>query len=259
MEINIFCGCVKRLEKERIRVWLLNLKQIIKQSLQAIVQDKIFNGEGVTLSYTLQSDDITQGEKVESTPYVSRKGEFIAVNDMCVHQETQTSLAVEEVNDGLKFSLICNGLNISEWGVNLPFNFMGKLNGGGWEKQYLFNSPYASSDNKYIYCYLSNPEGHNILVLAEGDLDGWKMDYSPYAAGHFFYNLKLLAQFDKTYKPLTGRKTLSFYVFEVADFDCALKKVAEVLQLPLIKYEIGGGRKTAWSYLYQAAITILAR
>ncbi len=205
-------------------------------------QDKIFNGEGITLSYTLETDDITQGEKVKSTPYVSRKGEFVALDGALVHRETQTSLAVEEVDGGLKFSLDCKTTGISEWGVNLPFNFMGKLNGGGWEKQYLFNSPYASSDNQYIYCYLSNPQGNNILVLADGDLDGWKMDYSPYVGGHFFYNLKILAQFDKVYKPLAGRKTLSFYVFEVLDFDFALKKVAQILQRPVIAYEMSGGK-----------------
>ena len=125
--------------------------------------DKIFNGEGITLSYTLETDDITQGEKVKSTPYVSRKGEFVAVDDIFLHPETQTSLVVEEVDDGLKFSLNCKATDISEWGVNLPFNFMGKLNGGGWEKQYLFNSPSSSQIGGIVIIPL-------ILILGKVDI-----------------------------------------------------------------------------------------
>lgn len=205
-------------------------------------KDKILNPGKISLSYTLQSDDITLGEKVKSTPYVSRTGTFIEADGVLMHKETETTMSVEEYAEGLKFSLHCDANDISEWGVNLPFNFMGKLNGGGWKNQYLFNSPYASSDNKYIYCYLSNPQNHNILVLADGELDGWKMDYSPYVGGHFFCNLKLLAQFDKVYKPLAGRKTLSFYVFAVEDFNCAVEKISNVLQVPVMKYEMSGGK-----------------
>lgn len=73
---------------------------------------------------------------------------------------------------------------------------MGKK-GGDWKNQYLFNSPYRSEDNRHIYIYLTAPCGKNRVVVFESGADGWKMDYSPYVGGHYFYNLKLLAAFPK--------------------------------------------------------------
>ena len=197
-----------------------------------------FLTDKITLSYTLKLDDITKGEHPFGTPYVSRKGEF---DKDGYNAETQSYITVKERADGASIFLTTERNDLSEFGLNLPFNFMGKKNGGGWRNQYLFNSPYSSFDNKYIYCYFSNPDGKNIMLVFASDANGWKMDYSPYLGGHYFYNFKALANFDKAYKTTGGRKKLVLELFDVTCFEQGLEKVAEVYGAPVLYYDRNGG------------------
>ncbi len=197
---------------------------------------EILNGE-ISLSYTLKSDDITHGEHPHGTPYVSRKGAFVGG----YNAETKSRLTVEEEDGSVKITLTTESEDLSEFGLNLPFNFMGKKNGGGWRRQYLFNSPYSSENNEYIYCYLSNPNGKNLMLVFGSKADGWKMDYSPYLGGHYFYNLKALANFDRAYKTGSDNKKLVLYLFEVPSFENGLEKVAEVYGVPILTYDKNGG------------------
>ena len=197
-----------------------------------------FNGGNVSLSYTLKTDDITKGEKPKSTPYASRMGEF---GENGYHRETDSRLTVSKEFGGVKYTLTTESGALSEFGLNFPFNFMGKKNGGGWQKQYLFNSPYSSLDNRHIYCYLTNPEDQNLMLVVESEADGWKMDYSTYVGGHFFVNLKILANFDKAYRTGSERKELTVYLFEVKNFEEGLEKVVAVKGLPLLTYDKNGG------------------
>lgn len=195
----------------------------------AVMVDKI------SVSYTLKSEDITKQQKVECTPYVSHK-EYFSENGKA--EKTKTLLSVTPIeHGGLQFFVQTQSDELSEFGVYLPFNFMSKLNGGEWKRQFLFNSPYASKDNRYIYCYFSNPCGRNIIVVIQTPADGWKMDYSPYVGGHFFDNFKILANFDRAYKTGSSRKELRFSVFEVATFEEGLLRVSQTLHLPVAFYE----------------------
>ena len=197
---------------------------------------KVLKGD-ISLSYTLKSDDITRGEHPPCTPYVSREGLF----SDGYNSETKSHLSIEEENGSIKMILTTESEDLSEFGLNLPFNFMGKKNGGGWRKQYLFNSPYSSRDNDYIYCYLSNPDNKNIMLVFSGKADGWKMDYSPYLGGHYFCNLKVLANFDKAFGTGSNNKKLTIYLFEVSSFSEGLEKVAEVYGVPVLTYDKSGG------------------
>jgi hypothetical protein len=162
-------------------------------------QDKIFWVQDFSVTYTLKSDDITKGEKPDCTPYSSREDSFDYVGDgRYVARNTESILSVSESDLGIKFLLSSKSLEISEFGINLPFNFMGKVNGGGWQNQFLFNSPYISHSRDIFYVYLTKPNGNNLLVTAKG-VAGWKMDYSPYVGGHYFLNLKIFANFDTCY------------------------------------------------------------
>ena len=200
--------------------------------------EKYFNGD-ISVSYTLLSDDVTHGSKPQGTPYVSRVG---ALDGNGYNAETDSRLTVEEKYGGYKLTLTTRSENLSEFGLNLPFNFMGKKNGGGWKNQYLFNSPYASYDNEHIYCYLARPDGKNAMLVFASPADGWKMDYSLYLGGHYFYNLKALANFDKAYKTGSGHKRLALYLFEVGSFAEGLQKVAEVKGVPALIYDKSGGK-----------------
>ena len=197
---------------------------------------EILKGE-ISLSYTLKSDDITHGAHPPRTPYVSRKGLFVDG----YNAETKSHLAVEEDDGNIKITLTTESDDLSEFGLNLPFNFMGKKNGGGWKRQYLFNSPYSSKNNEYIYCYLSNPQGKNLMLVFGSKADGWKMDYSPYLGGHYFYNLKALANFDRAYGTGSDNRKLVLYLFEVPSFEKGLERAAEVYGVPVLTYDKSGG------------------
>lgn len=198
-----------------------------------------FLTDDFSVSYTLETDDITHGKKPQGTPYVSRIGVF---DEKLFNRETESSLAIEKFYGGYRLTLKTVSNLLSEWGLNLPFNFMGKKNAGGWTNQYLFNSPYSSCDNEHIYCYLSNPKGKNLMLVFASPADGWKIDYSLYLGGHYFYNLKALANFDKAYKTGSKNKELVIFLLEVASFEEGLKKATEVKGVPALVYDKSGGR-----------------
>jgi len=195
----------------------------------------LLNGDKLSFSYTLKNEDIRDLPKPELTPYQSHKLYFNETED--------ASLTTNKIEDGLELSLKVNSDKFSEWGINLPFNFMSKKNGGGYQNQYLFNSPYRDEDDTNNYVYLSNPNGNNLLIVFKTEHTYWKMDYSPYCGGHFFINLKLLGQFDKLYDPNNqNNHELSFYIVEVKDFNEALAKVSKYLNKPVLSYDLSGGK-----------------
>jgi hypothetical protein len=201
--------------------------------------DDIILSDKISISYTLPSDDITTQKRVSCTPYVSRQ------DGIDFEKGTSADLGAEftvrELHGGLFFDAKCNS-EVSESGVNLPFNFMGKLGGGSFDKQFLFNSVYSSPDKSIIYAYLTKPNGNNLVVAILSRADGWKMDYSPYLWGHFFVNLKLLARYDRAYHSSNNEPKISFGIFPVSDFSSCLSVLSEVYDLPFIDYSVGGGK-----------------
>ncbi len=205
-------------------------------------QNKIFNGGSLSVCYTLLSDDITKGERVSATPYTDRCDELILEGELLRGRETKSTASVESINDGVKVTLNTEREDISELGFNLPFNFMGKKNGGGWENQFLFNSPYMSYDKGIFYAYLECPSGYNLIIAMKAPFDGWKMDYSPYSWAHYFVNLKLLANYDRQYGTGSRNRQLTFYMLPASTLNDGLKKLSYILHLPFITYSVGGGK-----------------
>ncbi len=197
-----------------------------------------------TFSYTYLTDDITKGERsADTTPYDSREGAFTHIVNFKQNavvfnsQDGQTTLTLENKNDIVHLHLSTLREDYSEFGLNMPFNFMGKFNGGGHTNQYLFNSPYISEDNEIKFCYLSNSNGRNLVVLFLDDADGWKVEYSKFLGGHYFDSLKCLASFDRAYKMGGTNKTLSLAMFIVKDFNECLERVSSILRVPMLSYE----------------------
>ena len=149
-------------------------------------QDNILHGEEISVCYTLKTDDITKAEKEWLSPYKGRKDPFSVVDGVAYAANTQTTMRVENVDDVALLHVESPSQGLSEFGLYLPFNFMGKKNGGGWQNQFLFNSPYISADKKILYAYLTKPNGAHLMVAVLGGVEGWKMDYSPYLGGHYF-------------------------------------------------------------------------
>ena len=85
-------------------------------------------------------------------------------------------MTIEAYEDGLIFEATSESDEWSEFGVNLPFNFMGNKNGGGWQNQFLFNLPYVSDERKIVYCYFKKPNAANLVVAVLSASDGWGKD-----------------------------------------------------------------------------------
>ena len=198
----------------------------------------IILSDEISLAYTLKSDNITVGKKPSCTPFQDRRDYFkcgLSEKEFC-------PIYNAEYKDGLIIDIYGND-NMSEFGLNLPFNFMGKKDLGGWKNQFLFNSPYRSPDKKFIYAYLTKPNGNNLVVAALSDSDGWKMDYSSYSWGHFFINLKFLANYDKAYG--TERRShlhLKVAIMPVTDFNSCLEVISELYGKPFMDYDVSGGK-----------------
>ena len=205
-------------------------------------ENKVINGDEIGVCYTLDSDDITKGKKPWGIPYIDRHDPFLTKNGVLYAKETDTRLEISPILDGIRLSISSKREDLSEFGINLPFNFMGKLNGGGWENQFLFNSPYTSTDKRIIYAYLTNPKGNNLTVAVLSDSDGWKMDYSTYLWSHYFINLKLYANYDKVFGTKRREKKLEIAILPVSDFSDCLNKLSKIYDVPFLDYRVGGGK-----------------
>lgn len=200
-------------------------------------------GDDISISYTLKSDDITKFPRnYDTTPYESRTGALTVAEQtengyLLSNPDLQTTLTVTRDKEQVWLELTTENEDFSEFGLNLPFNFMGKLQGGGYENQYLFNSPYRSADEQYKYCYLKNINGNDLMVLFTTPADGWKMDYSRYVGGHYFVNLKILANFDRVYGTGSTRKTVKIALYPSHSLSEAVEKATKILSVPALRYE----------------------
>lgn len=202
--------------------------------------DIIFNGGKISVCYTLTTDDITKGEKPWATPYVDRKGEFI-FDGAYINPETETVLQIEKYGKGLLITAERKGDSLSEWGLNFPFNFMGKLNGGGFQNQFLLNSPYITPERDFMSFYLTKPNGNHLLLAVKEGAVGWKMDYSPFQGGHFQINLKILGAFDRAYGQGEGAHRLQIVLLPVSDYFHALNELAALFERPFIYPVVSNG------------------
>lgn len=198
------------------------------------------NGDQIHVRYTFMEDDITRKEKLAQATYPDRRADF---DRNGYSPETDSQIQVLPFGNGLKILLNTHREDLSEFGLSLPFNFMGKKHGGGWKNQYLVNSVYTSKDNVYKYCYLSNPKGKNLILFPCGECDGWKADYSSEDTfGHFFINLVFFASFDRAFGTGSRNRRLKLYLFEVEDFHSAADIMARTLGTCILTYERSGGK-----------------
>ena len=89
----------------------------------------IFAGGEISVCYTLHTDNIKEGKRVSSTPYVDRTDDLVTKNGVRYGENTKSTVKIEPYEDGIVIEAAAEGEGISEYGINLPFNFMGKKNG----------------------------------------------------------------------------------------------------------------------------------
>lgn len=203
--------------------------------------DIIFNYGLPSVTYTLKTDDITKGEKPAFTPYASRTGEFKQKGNNWYNEETKTTLKTKTDGAGVKLYLTCKSSEVSEWGLNLPLNFMGKKYGGGWRNQFFMNAPYITNDREYKSFYFTKPNGNNLLIVILSKANGWKMDYSPFFGGLYLYNFKLLANFDRAFGDFERNTEMVVGIYPVKDYTQALELMSKRFNAPFMYSDFNAG------------------
>ncbi len=153
----------------------------------------IFNPERLSVTYTPLGQEIAKTRIYETSPYESQKEELPILEssgDMYAFSslDGKIILRVNPMKQGVRLDLSTARRGFGEFGLNLPFNFMGKKSGGGYARQFQFANPYRGKDETYKFIQLDNVDGNHLFLLFLSPADGWKIDYSPYVGGGFFSN-----------------------------------------------------------------------
>lgn len=202
------------------------------------------NGNFGTPCFTFKTDDIKSMPHEAFEPYSSRTGEYTAVyaeenTIFCTDAENGISTKYILEADSLRILSETENGNISEFGINLNLNFIGKKD-CDFKNQLLPTSPYTSADGEYMYFIFTRPNGRYVAAIAKTPCDGWKIKYSPFCCGHFILNLQFLASFDRVYGG-SERKNIEI-VLKCAD---TLKKAFEIISgeygMPVVTNVLNGG------------------
>ncbi len=196
-----------------------------------------------SVGFTLLADDITsQKNKPDFTPYVDRTsiGTVQSVDGcriICRDSENciTTSFALK---NGLIIEASTDNPQISQFGINLELNFLGKV-GTPFRNQLLPSSPYTSDDRQYTYCIMPRPDGRLLVCIATTPCDGWKIDYSPEVCGHYIQNFKFLVSFDRAYGG-SGRKRICLNVQSASSVEEAYEIIHSVCGVPICLGIVGG-------------------
>ena len=154
-----------------------------------------------SITYTLNGDDIFT-EKLFSA-YTDRTTTYdkVYINENIVKCKN-TELGIETLYTLCDKKLIIEARSddcrISQFGIDLNMNFLGKKN-GTYVGQLLPSSPYTSNDGEKMYCIMPIIECGFCIVIAKTPCKAWKIDYSDYSAGHFINSFKMLSALDDYY------------------------------------------------------------
>lgn len=204
--------------------------------------DIILSLKELSVCYTYITDDVTKFKKTSCTPFIDRCDPIIFENYQYKSRDLGATLTDYCYEEGIVLELESENDTLSQFGLNLPLNFMGKKDKGGWKNQFLLNSPYTSQRCDIIYLYLTKPNGANLCIALYPNASGWKMDYSPYSFGHYFVNLKILSSFDKIYRSRKNPNHLKLAIFPCDSFEECLSTLADFYSTPFIKAEVTGGK-----------------
>jgi len=194
-------------------------------------------------SFTLNTDDITgQAEKFDYKPYTERtsKGDVIEAkeNSVSCYDREYNINTVYTIDDGLIIDCYTENEEISQFGVNLELNFLGKK-GTPYTNQLMPTSPYTSEDNGYAYCIMTRPDGKYLVCMALSECDGWKIDYSTEYFGHYIEVFKFLASFDKVYGG-SGKKHIKVKIECAESLEQAYSIIHSNYNVPYFRCIAGG-------------------
>ncbi|MEK3659338.1 hypothetical protein NSQ29_07220 [Paenibacillus sp. FSL F4-0236] len=157
--------------------------------------------------------------------------------------EYNSTLKYEFMDEFFILSIEAADTNISQFGMNLDFNFLGKL-GTGYEDQVIPTSPYTSADGKASYYLMTRPNGRWVLVTSPQPLAGWRLEYSPNNFGHFILGLKMFESFDDVFVSDSGTKqkhTIALRIDFPDTYREAMSLASSALGSPVPYFPVAGG------------------
>ncbi len=195
------------------------------------------------VNYTLLSETIKdQPVKEKFCQYEPRYSKYNLVeknNLQVVCHDTDNGIRTTyELKQGLILRAETSNAAISEFGMTLDLNFMGKKE-GTWKNQILPTSPYTSEDGKYMYCMMAIPDGRFLVAAAKSECDGWKIKYSPFSWAHYIRKFYFLASFDKIYEG-SFRKSIEIELRITDSIEQAYGVIHEIYNVPYCRPLISG-------------------
>lgn len=196
------------------------------------------SGKFAHLVYTLKTQDIKTESKPEFVPYNDFDSRFTDYSDGVFSEpEFCSELKTMESENGIVLELTWNSEKLSACGIILPFNFLGKKN-GEWRRQFTFSSPYHTMDKRHYMFYLVRPDGNNLALIAETEIEGYRVNYSPFLSGHYIMGLQLLTRFDKAYNRSPRLENrIRLHLVPAESYAEALGRACEVWNIPSLRYE----------------------
>jgi hypothetical protein len=192
------------------------------------------------LAFTYLAEDIKKVPATSSMPYAQRTAGYDSVlmeenGDILLKNynfKTQTKICFKK--EYMSLNMRCESNEVSEWGLYLPFNMTNQPN-GEWRKQTVPATIYHTADQRKWFCYLTRPDGKNLLSVCENDIDGIKIDY----CGFKIDAVRFLHSFDRALGYPENKGTeLAVRVYGVSDFDEVASVVSSVWQMPMAYFDI---------------------
>ncbi len=255
------CGIIKKANKRRMKNRYFHLRFLGEIIMNAFIPkvDNDKNNLKITdsryneftditdgnyhfgeLAFTLLSEDMNKVSATPGMPYAQRTVEYDSVftdenGEISLENynfKTQTRISFNE--EYMSLNMRCDSDRVSEWGLYLPFNMTNQPN-GDWRKQAVPATIYHIADQKKWFCYLTRPDGNNLIAICENDIDGIKIDY----CGFKIDAVRFLYSFDRALGyPKNEGNEFTVRIYGVSDFDEAVSVAAEVWQMPMAYFDV---------------------
>lgn len=191
--------------------------------------------------YTLKNDDIKTEE-----PFILYKDKLAVYESVkisensacCVNSELGIMTTFTLEKDGLMIESNASNDELSQFGIDLNLNFLGKKN-GTYLGQLLPSSPYTSYTGKRMYEIMSVIGQGFCAVLPMTEYTMWKIDYSSYCAGHYINGFQVMSSMDKTFGEEREKKISLKLIFAETIEEC-YQKIQEFYKLPMALPSVTG-------------------
>lgn len=233
---------IVRISNSNITVELNNINGLICGIYSPLGDYNLADKKGFGgVRYTLKGDDIKTD--VAFTAYNDRLASYdsteITENGaLCENKALGIHTLFKLENDVLRIDSFAENGDISQFGIDLNFNFLGKKN-GTYIGQLLPSSPYTSrsGDRMYLIMPVVGVGFCAVVSMTEDAL--WKIDYSPYCAGHYINGFQIMSSTDSLFGREGERQLSLRLVFAKTVEDC-YKKIQSLYDAPMIIPSVTG-------------------